>query len=214
MSYSYINVVYHEVFGILADHSWRHSWICLCLESPFSVSSQACLAFAFCLSVHFAIRISSVIHNEFRPKATFFQTIIIWLVIISTCITVQVLEQMRNTDPFNYFFFPFTTLFPSDPLILGVQSVLLILDIILIAATHVSHSYLLVFIIRRRRNKALQSVGKRKERFQKLGARLAVLILSTVLTWLPILCVHLLVLLKITVLPSIYFRCILVNVSQ
>ena len=210
LSYSVINVVYHDVFGILADQ-WRHSWMCLCLESPFSVSSQACLVFAFCLSVHFAIHIPSVIHNEFRPKTTCFQIIIMWLVIISTCITVQVLEQIHNTDPFNYFCFPFTTLFPSDPLILSLQSVLLVLDVILIIATLVSHSYLLVFIIRRRRNKTLQSVGKRKERLQKLAGRLSVLILSTVLTWIPILCVQISVLLKITVLPSIYFWCILVS---
>ena len=210
LSYSVVNVVYHDEFGIIAD-LWRHSLMCLSLESLFSVSSRLCLAFALCLSVHFAIHIPSVIPIKSSLKATFFQIIVIWLIIAPICITLQVLEQMQNIDPFNYFCFPFTTSFPSDPLILSLQSALLILDIILIVVTIVCHGYLLVFTIRRRKNKILQNVGKRKERLEKLGARLTVLILSTVLTWIPVLCVQILVLAKITISPNIYFWCILVS---
>ena len=169
------------------------------------------MAFALCLSIHVAIHIPSVIPKESSLKAIFVRIIIMWLIIISTGITVQILEHKRNIDPFNYFCFPFTTLFPSDPLILSFQSLLLIMDIILIIAIVISHSYLLVFIIRRSNKKNLQYVGKRKEGLQKLAARLSVLILSTVLTWIPILCIQILVLCKITVLPSIYFWCILVS---
>ena len=210
LSYSVINVVYNDEFGIIADQ-WRHSLKCLSLESLFSVSSRLCLAFALCLSVHFAIHIPSVIPRKSSPKATFFQIIVLWLIIASICITLQVLEQMLNIDPFNYFCFPFTTSFPTDPLILGLQSVLLILDIILIIATIVCHGYLLVFAIRRSKNKTLQNVGKRKERLQKLGARLTILIMSTVLTWIPVVCVQILSLAKITILPNIYFWCILIS---
>ena len=210
LSYSVVNVVYHEKFGIIADQ-WRHSLKCLSLESLFSVSSQACLAFAVCLSVHFAIHIPSVIPKKSSLKVTIFQIMSIWIIITSFCITLQVLEQMRNADPFNYFCFPFTTLFPSDPLILSLQSVLLILDVILIMVTVISYVYLLVFTIRRSKNKTLQNVNKRKERLQKLAARLTILILSTVLTWMPVVCVQILVLLKITILPDIYFWCILVS---
>ena len=210
LSYSVINVAYHDVFGIFADQ-WRHSLKCLSLESLFSVSSRACLAFAVCLSVHFAIHIPSVIPKKSSQKATFIQIIIMWIIITSMCITLQVLEFMRNTDPFNYFCFPFTTLFPSDPLILGSQSVFLISDVILIIVTIVSYVYLLVFTIRRSKNKTLLNVDKRKERLQKLAARLTLLILSTVLTWMPVVCVQIVVLLKITVSPNIYFWCILVS---
>ena len=210
LSYSVINVVFDDEFGIIADH-WRHSSACLSLESIFLVSSRACLAFAVCLSVHFAICIPSVIPRKTSQKATVFKIIIMWLVITPICITVQVLEKMRDIDPFNYFCFPFTTVFPSDPVILSLQIVLLIFDILLIIVTIASHGYLLAFAIRRSKNKTLQSVGKRKERLQKLGARLSVLILSTFLTWMPIFCVQILVLLKIIILPNIYFWCILVS---
>ena len=210
LSYSVINVVYGDEFGIIAD-LWRHSLKCLSLEILFSVSSQLCLAFALCLSAHFAIHIPSVIPRKSSLKATFFQIIVMWLTIASICVAVQILEQMRNIDPFNYFCFPFTTSFQSDPLILSLKSVLLVLDIILIIVTIVCHGYLLVFTVRRSKNKTLQSVGKCKERLQKLGARLTVLILSTVLTWIPVICVQILVLAKITILPDIYFWCILVS---
>ena len=118
---------------------------------------------------------------------------------------------MRNADPFNYFCFPFTTSFPTDPLILRLQIVLLILDVILIVVTVISYVYLLVFTIRRSKNKTLQNVDKRKAILQKLAARLTILILSTVLTWMPVVCLQILVLLKIKILPDIYFWCILVS---
>ena len=210
LSYSVINVTYHDVFGIIAD-LWRRSLKYLSLEILFSVSSRACLAFAVCLSVHFAIHIPSIIPKKSSKKATVFHIIIMWLIITTISIALQVLEHIHNTDPFNYFCFPFTTLFPSDPLILSLQSMLLILDVILLIITIVSYVYLLVFTIRRSKNKTLQNVDKRKERLQKLGARLTVIILSTVLTWMPVVCLQILVLVKITILPDIYFWCILVS---
>ena len=208
LSYSIINVVFDGVFGVIADQ-WRHSWKCLGLEILFSMSSRASLAFAVCLSVHFAIHIPSIIPRKSGLKASIFQIIMSWLSVTSICTAVQILEYEHNSDPFNYFCFPFTTLFASNPLILGSQIAMLILDSLLLLATIVSYLYLLVFAIRRRRNKILQSVGKRREKLQKLAARLTLLILSTVLTWLPILCLQILVLVQITILPTIYLWCIL-----
>ena len=170
LSYSVINVAFHDEFGIYADH-WRHSLKCLSLESFFLLSSRASLAFAVCLSIHFAIHIPSVIPRKTSQTATIFQIIIMWFVITSICITVQVLEKIRNTDPYNYFCFPFTTIFPSDPLILSLQIVLLMFDILLIIVSMASHGYLLAYTIRRSQNKTLQSVGKRKERLQKLAKK-------------------------------------------
>ena len=210
LSYSVINVVYEDTFGVIADH-WRHSWKCLGLESTFSVSSRASLAFAVCLSLHFAIHIPSIIRREYNWKTTFFQITIVWLLITSTCIAVQIVEHMQGSDPYNYFCFPFTTLFPSDPLILGLQIVMVMLDNLLVMVCVISYGYLLVFTIRKRRNKTLQSISKRKGKLQKLGARLTVLLLSTVLTWIPILTVQILVLIKITISPNIYFWCICVS---
>ena len=210
LSYSVINVVFHDVFGIFADQ-WRHSWKCLGLESVFSLSSRASLAFAVCLSVHFVVHIPSVSQRKSSLKATIFQILLLWLLITCLCIALQILEYMRNIDPFNYFCFPFSTLFPSDPLILSFQIALLIIDIFLVMVTIVSYGYLLVFTIKRRRNQEMQYVSKRKEKLQRLGARFTVLILSTVFTWIPILCVQILVLMQVTILPNIYFWCILVS---
>ena len=212
LSVSIVNVLYHDVFGIVADQ-WRHSWKCLGLESLFFMSSQSTFAFAAYLSVHFAIYIPSVIRRESSQNATFVQIIITWLIITPMCTAVQILEQKSNVDPFNYFCFPFATLFPFDPLILSFQIVMLIFDNLLLMTIVGSYGYLLAFIMRRRRKKALQSMGERNRKLQKLGMRLTVLILSTVLSWMPVLCVQSLVLLQITILPDIYFWCVLVSVS-
>ena len=209
-SYSVVIVVYDDIFGVIADH-WRHSWKCLGLESTFSILSRASLAFAVCLSLHFAIHIPSIIHREYSHKTTFFQITFVWFLITSTCISVQVVEHKQDSDPHNYFCFPFTTLFPSHPLILCLQIVMVLLYNLLVMVCVISYGYLLVFTVRQRRNQTLQSVSKRKSKLQKLGARLTVLILSTVLTWIPVLSVQILVLLKVTISPNIYLWCICVS---
>ena len=118
---------------------------------------------------------------------------------------------MQGSDPHNYFCFPFTTMFPSDPLILCLQIVMVMLDNLLVMVCIISYGYLLVFSIRKRRNKTLQSVSKCKAKLQKLGVRLTVLILSTVLTWIPFLSIQIVVLLKISISPNIYLSCICVS---
>ena len=162
LSYLIINEVYQGTFGIIADQ-WRHSWACLILESLFSVSSRATLAFAASLSGYFAIHIPSMTRRKSSHKVVIFQIFAIWLIISSVCILNQILEQMHNTDPFNYFCFPFTTLFPSHPLMLGLQTAMLILDCLLVMISIICYGYLLMFTIKRRKSAALQSVSKSKE---------------------------------------------------
>ena len=118
---------------------------------------------------------------------------------------------MHAIDPYNYLCFPFTTVFPPDPLIFTLHSVTVLFDSLLVMVTIVSYGYLLVFIIRRRKDNALQSTSKRKKKLEKFATRLTVLILSTVLTWLPILCMQIVILLKITIPPNIYLWCMLVT---
>ena len=212
LSYSVINVVFSGVFEVIGDQ-WRYSWKCLNLEGLLSVSSRSSLAFAVCLSVHFAIHIPSIIRRKSSQKAACFQIIITWVFITSVCIAVQILKHMHAIDPYNYFCFPFTTLFPSDPLIFGLQIVTVLFDSLLVMVSIISYGYLLVFIVKRGRNQALQSVSKRKKNLEKFAARLTVLILSTVLTWLPILCMQVVTLLQVTIFHNVYFTCILVSFS-
>ena len=127
------------------------------------MSSQLTFAFAAYLSVHFAIHIPSVICRESSQNATFVQIIITWLIITPICIAVQILEHKHNVDQFNYFCFPFATLFPFDPLILSFQIVMLIFDNLLLTTIVGSYGYLLAFIIRRRKkalNLWVSEIGK------------------------------------------------------
>ena len=159
LSFPVINVIFQDIFGVIADQ-WRQSRECLSLECLFSMSSQASLAFAVYLSVQFAIHIPSMIHKEVGQKTAFGQVVITWILIIAMCITKEILEHMRNMDPFNYFCLPFTTFLSTNPLILSIQIVMVIFDIFLVMICIVSYSYLLVFITKQRRNKALKSVRK------------------------------------------------------
>ena len=136
--------------------------------------------------------------------------VFMWILIISMCIPIQILEHMRNMDPFNYFCLPFTTSLSADSLMLSRQMVMVIFDLFLVMICIVSYSYLLVFITKQKRIEALKSVSKRKEKLQKFAIRMAVLILSTSFTWVPVLVVQILVVLQVTITPDIYLWCLMV----
>ena len=142
LSYSVINVIYQDIFGIIADQ-WRQSWKCISLECLFSVSSQASLAFAVCLSVLFAIRIPSLAPKDFSKKTICGKIVIVWILITSVCIPVQMFEYVQNIDPFNYICLPFTTSISSDPATLSIQIMTVILNILLVLTCIISYSYLL-----------------------------------------------------------------------
>ena len=211
LSYSFINLAYQGVFGIIAD-KWRYSLTCLSLECLFAVSSQASLAFAVCLSVHFAIHIPSMTRRGSSPKAVLGEISVSWIIVTSICISLQILEYMHNVDPFNYFCFPFTTALPSEPIVLSLQIATLALDNLLVMVCLVSYGSLLVFTIKEKRSKALKSISTRQERLRKFATRVTILILSTILTWMPILSVQVLVLLRIPIIPDIYLWCVLVSI--
>ena len=175
LSYSVINIIFDDTFGIIADQ-WRHSWKCLSLEILFSVSSRASCAFSSCLAIYFAVHIPSLTRRKSSYKVTFFQIVLMWFLITSICVTVQVLELSHNIDPFNYFCFPFTTLFPSNPLVRSFQVIMVIIDSLLVMITIISYGYLFLFTIRRRQNEALKFVDKSRSQLRKAGTRFALLI--------------------------------------
>ena len=168
LSYSVLNVIYQGIFGIIADQ-WRQSWKCLTLECLFTVSSQASLALAVCLSVLFAIHIPSLTRRDSSQKTVFGQLVILWILIISMSIPIQILEHVQNVDLFNYFCLPFTTSLSSDPATLSIQIMTVILNFLLVLTCIISYSYLLVFISKRKRDKALKSIRQRQKKNDEIG---------------------------------------------
>ena len=207
LSYSVINVIYQDIFGIIADQ-WRQSWKCISLECFFSVSSQASLAFAVCLSVLFAIHVPSVTHKKSSKKSVFGQIVILWILILSVCIPVQVMEHVQNLDPFNYFCLPFTSLL-SDPTTLSIQIVMVILNALLVMTCIISYSYLLAFISKKKRDENLKHISQRQKKLTRSAIRMTVPILSTSFTWIPVLMIQILVLFQLTISPNIYLWCLM-----
>ena len=208
LSYSVINVIYQDIFGIIADQ-WRQSWTCLTLECFFAVSSEASLAFAVCLSVLFAIHIPSVTHKKASKKTVFGQIVTLWILILSVCIPVQVMEHVQNLDPLNYFCLPFTTSLSSDPTTLSIQIVMVILNVLLVMTCIISYSYLLAFISKKKRDENLKHISKRQKKLTRSAVRMTVPILSTSFTWIPVLMVQILVLFQVTISPNIYLWCLM-----
>ena len=117
---------------------------------------------------------------------------------------------MQNIDPFNYLCLPFTTSLSSDPAMLSIQIMMVILNFLLVLTCIISYSYLLAFISKQRRD-TLKSVREHQKKLMRSAIRMTVPILSTSFTWIPVLVIQILVLFEVTISPNIYLWCLMVT---
>ena len=193
LSYPCYNVYYDGIFGAVADQ-WRHSWRCFALESLFFTSSQVFLATSVVMSLHFAIVIPSIVPQNTDSKQLIWIIIGIWISIISITLALMSSQISITSYPMNYFCLPFITSTPSSPAVQGIYISLIITDCILVATSISCYVFLFIYIRKQINKKSLKAVQKRAEALQKFAARMALVILSTTLTWLPILLLQLIIL--------------------
>ena len=115
----------------------------------------------------------------------------------------------------NYFCLPFITSTPTSSVVQVIYIFIIITDCIMVLNCISSYAFLFIYIRKQINKKSLKAVQKRTAALQKFAARMALVIVSTTLTWLPILLLQLIVLLGASVeqfiVLWILFSCIPVN---
>ena len=200
LSLSFFNLYYAGNFGIEADH-WRHSWRCYFLEFTFFASSEASLSFTTFLSVHLAINIPAIVKKELSKNKTILKIAAVWSFVILISLARQGIVLNFEMDPYNYFCLPFLTTSHEKTISICLHVFLLFLNLALISVTVACYTFLFHHTIKAKSNKHLQNIRKRKAVLKKFAARMAVLIITTMLTWIPVLCVQCMTLLNYE-LPS------------
>ena len=103
-------------------------------------------------------------------------------------------ETSLVTSPSNYFCLPFITSNPEQVLIKVFYICLLSLDVFMVTCCIACYTYLFTHIKRQMKNKMLKDIKKRTEALQRFASRMAIVILSNSLSWLPLIVVQILVL--------------------
>ena len=201
-SLSVINVYYKGSFGQVAD-IWRHSLGCMALESFFFISSEASLVFGTYLSVKLAVTIPAMVKISTNRKHSCVQVLAIWLLIITAGIAKQIIMRHEEIDPYNYFCLPFLTLKPQTFLSLALQVSLIVVNSFLCLVSVVGYFILLAYSIKMKNKKGLGASKGRIIALQRFAARNAVVIISTIVTWIPTLIIQTLLVTNISISPGV-----------
>ena len=207
--YSFVNLYYDGMFGIVADQ-WRHSLPCFALESMFLISSQVSLLSAVYMSLHFAVYIPSIVRREASKSIVYLLIVLGWILIGALCIAFRYLKYRNNEDPTNYFCLPFIMSVSSSTSSFILDTLLIVLDYCMVTVCVVSHIYLLTFIIKQRSAAMLKGLSKRHNMLQQVALRMTVLIIGSTVTWMPILLIQTVILLDISLQPHAIFWVVLI----
>ena len=143
-------------------------------------------------------------------KATIFGICSFWLSAVVICLLTKSIKYRNREDPVNYFCLPFIMSSSRHILSYVLDVVIVSVDICLVLVCVICYTYLLVFSSLQADVRSLRNIRKRRRALQKVSVRMAVLILSSSMTWIPVLIVQLLILSGMAVPPDIFLWIVLV----
>ena len=180
---SIYNVYYQGAFGVYAD-AWRESIACYSLEVAVFACSECSLIFSVYITVDSYKHISSLVHRTHSMKPPLRTTASVWLSAIALgCCKLMVWEQYHAND-FNYYCLPFQIIKVESFAIKGIQTGIIIINMVLIGTYIFVQFYLFKYIYSHTRK--TRNVLKSKIPYHKIAVRASCLIISNVITWTPI----------------------------
>ena len=119
------------------------------------------------------------------------------------------LWNLHGANNFNYYCLPFQMMKIESHIIVGIQTGIIIIDILLIAAYILIQFLLLQYL----RNHAKSNIGVLKSRIchRKIAIRMSCLITSNILTWTPVLVTQLFIMYGNDINPSTLLLVLLVS---
>ena len=201
LSYPFFNMYYDGNFGIIAG-KWRKSIQCFVLELVFFISSQVALISAAHSAIHTAVYIPSI-RRKSRKRMTFFIIAFAWILIFSISFLVKYFQPIDTEELTNYFCLPFITSSPTISMDSLFYILFLSLDFCLAILCVVCYSYLMVFTYRQGKAKIRRNTKNRA--LQKVAFRMAALMITTLITWIPVLIIQILAMTSISIHPNSFF---------
>ena len=210
LSYSIINVLNDGVFGVVAD-IWRQSFKCTLLEFTLSVSARVSLSFALYMSLLFAVVVPSIVPRRQKRKHTKAFVLTIWCTCFSINVLRQHIESLGHSDPMNYFCLPFSSRKSKNNAALAMNVIMMLMDLGMVIMCLSCYTYLFVYVARVKKSMSTNKVKSRNLRLQKCARKMAILILSTSVSWLPVIILQILVLDGVSMPTNAMFWCVLAS---
>ena len=208
LSLSVYNLYYQGVFGIYAD-VWRQSIACYSLELSILVGNKCSLIFSVYLAAASYIQITSFVKKTHSTKKYISTVLLTWIsmMLIGTCRLIM--WNLHEANNFNYYCLPFQMMKSKSRIVIGIQTGIIIIDILLIA------SYILIqfLLFQYLHSHAKNTSGVLKSRIDhhKIAIRMSCLITSNILTWTPVLVTQLFIMYGKDIDPSTLLLILLVS---
>ena len=186
--------------------------MCMTLEFGLFISIEAALVSTVSISIHLAVQIPSVIRKHTDLRNTYIQITVTWVLTVVVALA-RMLTLKYEQDPHNYFCLPFLTSKPQSLVSLSVHASLIVLNLLLCLVCVSCHFFLFSYTMKKRQDKELKATKQRDIRLQRFAARMALLILTTLLTWMPSLLLQLICLIRGDVGAEVMFWVILGSFS-
>ena len=211
LSLSVYNEYYQGVFGAYAD-VWRHSIACYSLELSLFVCTECSLIFSVILATVSYVQITSLFHTAHSMKKYLRYLGIAlgtWLSMVLMGIGKLILWNLFQANNFNYYCLPFQIMRTESTALIGIQTSVIAIDMLLIGV-YIAIQFCLLFFLRGHA-KATGCLLKSRIRHHKIAVRMSCIITSNILTWSPILFTQLFIMYWKDINPSILLLVLLVS---
>ena len=203
LSYSIINVLTGGLFGMK----------CTLMEFTLSMSSRVSLSFALYMSVLFAVVVPSIVPLRQKKKHTSAFVGTVWFTCFSVSVLRQCIESLIHSDPMNYFCLPFSSRKSKNNVVLAMNIIMMLMDFGMVIMCLSCYTYLFVYMSRVKKSMSTNKVKSRNWRLQRCARRMAVLILSSSVSRLPVIILRILVLGGVSMSTDAMFWCVFASFS-
>ena len=211
LSLSISNAVYQGSFGTYAD-IWRQSEACYSLEVAMFVCTECSLCFSVYLAAASYNQITSLVKKSYSSRRHVIVVVSIWISMVLLGISKLMIWDYYEANDFNYYCLPFQMMKTERPVIIGIQTGIISIDILSLAV----YISIQVCLLRYLHDHAKETSGvlKSKVHNNKIVIRISCLITNNILTWTPVLIIQMFIMFGKNISPSTVLLVLLVSLPS
>ena len=179
------------------------------LELSILVGNKCSLIFSIYLAAGSYNQITSLVKKTHSIKKYLTIVILTWISMMLVGICRLITWNLHEANNFNYYYLPFQMMKTESLIIIGIQTGVIIIDILLIA----SYVFIQFLLLQYLRSHTKETSGVLKSRIQhrKIAIRMSCLITSNILTWMPVLVAQLFIMYGKDINPSTFLLVLLMS---
>ena len=206
---SVYNVYYKGVFGIYAD-VFRQSVACYSMELSIFVCTECSLILSVYLAAASYSQTTSLVRqaHSIRKYLSIIASVWISMLLLGIC-KLSIWDYYEAND-FNYYCLPFQMMKSENHIIIGIQTGIISVDMLLIGIYILIEFCILRYLYTH--VKETSGIIRSTINYRKISIRMSCLIMSNILTWTPVLVTQLFIMFWKDIIPSTVLLVFLVSI--